>query len=140
MSKRIDANLRKRDAAISAYRSLASRAKFYGLPHETILAETRAIFALIDSAPQYVKAYVSGYAQRERESWYEFELVYCHCEPATGRLYTLRPAAIRPAFCESVDPLYDAGRGAEIATWESKHYWIKASEREISHGRPAVAI
>jgi hypothetical protein len=135
MKSRIDANLKKRDRAVQQWDSLDRRAIFYGLSHEEILIQVRELMEPIDKAPSYVRAYVSGYMARARMDWYQSELCYCHKDPATGKLYTLRGAAIMPAFCESVDPLYAAGRGAELAQWESKSYWIKASEREISFGR-----
>jgi len=86
--------------------------------------------------PATVAAYLSGYVARLREGWYATELAYCHKAP-DGQLYSAHKGAVAAGLALDVDAIYRADRGREIPTWESAHYWIAASVRELSHGRPA---
>jgi hypothetical protein len=128
-----------RRIAVDRYRDLSSQTVFYGFSHDEYLSRYRTIRESIAKCPAYVKSYLSGFVQCSQESWYHRELIYCHRDPASDKLYTLRGAAKMPTFCESVDPLYNVGRGSKIAIWESKHYWIAASERELTFGRAPKA-
>ena len=105
--------------AIRRVETLDWQARIYGMPHESILAEQAKIDSLIAKAPAWVKSYVSGYTARVRESWYR-QLIWCHIAP-NGTRYTMHHN--RPAWAEDANPLYAAGRGAELSQWLANHYW-----------------
>lgn len=117
---RIKQSLALRDAAIARIESLDSRARFYGLRHDTILAELNEIRATLATTPTWSKSYVEGYFRHVQSQWFRDALIYCHVGP-DGQRYTGHKAF--PDWALSVDPLYKANRGQEISTWPHAHYW-----------------
>lgn len=109
----------KRDA-IDSLRDIDGQARTYGLLHDDILTLQRKVYDRIAKTPAWCKAFVQGYAQRQMDSWFERDLIYCHVAP-DGTRYTMRKDL--PAWAIDVRPLYDANRGAEISTWPSAHFW-----------------
>lgn len=135
MGMSIDRALKLRNEAVSAWRSLDSRARICGMSHESILEHSAKINASIAKVPGWARGYVNGYAQRLRDSWYESgALVWAHVAP-DGTRYTADKNP--PAWAQSVDPLYKAGRGADIATWNNGYFW-RDSGKLFSAGAPAL--
>ena len=121
MGMKIDRALKLRDSAVSAWHSLGSTAYICGLTHTDVMRRSDEIDATLKGAPSWAKAYVHGYSAHLRDSWYESgALVWAHVAP-DGTRYTADK--VTPAWGLPVDPLYKAGRGAEIATWKHGHFW-----------------
>ncbi|HQT78002.1 MAG TPA: hypothetical protein PLD10_13185 [Rhodopila sp.] len=119
---RIDTALKLRNIAVLKINDLDRRARFYGMSHDAILAEKSQID--MKKAPGWVRTYVEGYMQCLRDKWYtDGTLVWAHVAP-DGTRYTADKNV--PAWAQPVDPLYQAGKGAEIATWKSGHFWRKS--------------
>lgn len=136
---KVDRALRLRDEAIAKFESLASRVVHYGLSFDEYLTEYKAIRDKLATlkTPRWVFYYLEGYALKTRKSWYDAALVWAHKSP-DGVLYVAHVRGLPEPFNNSVDELYAAKRGAEIAAWNSgAHYWIEASIREHGFGRSA---
>lgn len=127
---------RLRRVALQQYRELANYARFYGLSHAELMDRERPILDAIKTCPEHSRAYVAGFRQRIIETWHETELVYCHKAP-DGTLYSGCKPAVATGIALDVGLIYRSNRGHEIPTWESAHYWLTASVRELSYGRPA---
>jgi len=117
---RVETALKIRNRAVASVNSLSRQAHEFGLSHSEINARYGVILESMAKTPAWVRNYVDGYMQAQRDSWYRNHIVWAHKSPE-GKFYTSRKEI--PAWAESVDPLYKALRGCEIATWESNHYW-----------------
>ena len=100
--------------------ALAWEAPYYGYTEEQVLERQAQYLAATKGARISVASHLWGYYIRIRDEWYRHNLVYCHISP-DNRFYTAHHDV--PPWAESVDPLYKAGRGAEIATWRHAHFW-----------------
>lgn len=117
-------------------RDLASSTIFYGLSHDEYIQRYMKIREPLKGTPEYIRSYVSGYAERIQEEFYK-EMVYCHINPDDGKLYSLHRNEAAMSFVEDVNPLYKRGFGQSLSQWDHAHFWISASIREIGYGRPA---
>jgi len=117
---RIETALKIRNQAISAINTLSWQAHEFGLSHAEVGVRYGVILESIAKAPGWVKYYTDGYMKAQRDSWYRQHIVWAHKSPA-GVFYTNRKEL--PIWAESVDQIYNAGRGCEIQHWESNHYW-----------------
>ncbi len=140
---KIDRAIRLKADMVSRYSSLASRAVFYGMTHDSYCDELKEIRAHLDKvkAPRWLTSYLSGYADRTREQWYRDSIVWAHKDPETGILYVAHKDGLPAPFNHKVEEFYNRGEGARIAIWKSgAHYWIDASIRAHSHGQPLKAL
>jgi hypothetical protein len=124
--------------AIERLNSNHTRLAFYGADSEEYYAELRAINADLSKVPYYMRSYVNGYAECLRRQWFNESLVWCHREIATDRLFSIDKRAVEAGLAEDANAeIYGKNRGCEIPTraFESHHYWLEASLREIGFGR-----
>lgn len=120
----LDRSIRERNSAMSRLHSCMSIA-FHGSMTSADEAGMVAdrVFGPLARAPGHVRAYVRGAYQALREARYHREIVWSHRNPEDGMLYSLHAGA-NPAHFRDIRPLYDIGRGADIARWNSGgHYW-----------------
>src|SRR5271165_6203251 len=113
---RIETSLRKRDAALAALQTLQRQAPHCGMTHVECCEAFGKILRDLGKVPQWVKSYLHGYYDKISNDWYQHDLVWCHKSP-DGKFYINCRVRDCPAWALPVDPLYMAGRGAEIATW-----------------------
>lgn len=120
----LDRSIRERDAATVRLRDCMSIAYHGSMlsADEAVMVADR-VFGPLARAPAHVRAYVRGAYHALREARYHRQIVWAHRNPDDGALYSLHVGA-NPACFRDIRPLYDAGRGADIARWNSGgHYW-----------------
>jgi len=117
---RVETALKIRNRAVESVNSLSWHAHEFGLAHDDINKRYGVILESLAKTPAWVRYYVDGYMQAQRDSWYRNHIVWAHKSP-DGIFYTAHKEI--PTWAESVDLIYKSGRGCEIGLWESNHYW-----------------
>ena len=123
MTWKLERTIRERTMAITRLRDALSQVYHGSLNSEDArtLIEAR-VYAPLKGAPRHLIAYVRGAQFALEDARYHSEIVWAHRAP-DGTLYSMHKGA-SPAHFNDIDPLYKAGRGAEIAAWNSgAHYW-----------------
>lgn len=109
-----------RNCAIERLNSISWQAIEFGLLHSDILDMQKTVFESLAKTPQSIRDYVQGYNHAIRNSWWRHDLIWAHIAP-DGARYTNDKNP--PAWALPINPLYEQGRGAEIATWFHAHFW-----------------